>query len=71
MSPNVTTLNGPIDTNIEPLAKFLPPPFLHLERVVKNKNTGEVGFLYTKDGKSWVSWEFADERAASKELAKV
>jgi hypothetical protein len=58
-------------TNITKQTKYLPPPFVDLDCVVKNETTGEIGFKYEKDGKGWYNWCFKDEKAAKKELATL
>lgn len=53
----------------EPVPRLLPPPFEHLDSVVRNKATGEVGFLYVNGADQWIDWQFPDMDTAKKELA--
>lgn len=58
-------------SSIERLTKYLPPPFVGLDYVVRNVATGEVGFRWDKDGKISYTWEWKDEKTAAKELARI
>ncbi len=60
-----------LSSSIEKVAKYLPPPFVGLDYIVRNKETGEIGFRWTKDGRVSYTWEWANEKAAAKELARL
>ncbi len=60
-----------LSPTIRKLRKFLPPPFVDLDYVVINDATGEVGFRWTKGGVVSYTWDYKDEKAAGKELAKL
>jgi hypothetical protein len=62
-------MNDP--STITKLTKYLPPPFIGLDYVVRNEATGEVGYRWDRGGKIEYTWEFKDEKAAAKELAKI
>lgn len=56
---------------IRDLPRYLPPPFKDLDAVVMNEATKEVGYRWIRDGKVSYTWEFKDEKAAAKELARI
>lgn len=60
-----------LSSSIRRLAKYLPPPLIDLDYVVINEETGEVGFRWTKGGKVSYTWDWPNEKAASKELARI
>lgn len=59
----------PMNENITVQKRFLPPPFVDLDCVVKNEATGQIRFRYKRDGRVWYDWCFEDEEAARKELS--
>lgn len=60
-----------LSSSVRRLTKYLPPPLVDLDYVVINETTGEVGFRWTKDGKVSYTWDWPNEKAAAKELARL
>lgn len=58
-------------SHVENLPRLLPPPFVNLDCVVRNKLTDEVGYRWDKGGVISYTWEFKTLKAAQKELAKL